>query len=257
MYVSSLHKMLAIWLSVMFFSQKLIDKVKNWLAPSSWLSYLSPAKQGKSEPHSSNQEQPSNSQPPRNHTASSPPLDQERPRTEGKAGSSKKKLETADIRATLSLLEHVLNDDDPPVVNDSTHSSDSWVAEEDDISDPPVDDDIGMEHGTGTLNGNVSTEHMEPASGLSVECADSPTRVVTELQEHTVQLVNNPVYLLGKNASHTHKATPALSKSVRLSQRLGSGLSDDLSRRLYSNSTVVTSTPQLSPVREQQEERVG
>ena len=161
----------------------------------------------------------------------------------------------------------------------SSSSNESWVAEDTEYrmskNDPQPDGKLD----TGITPGKRKRKSLEtsPLSRTKLPTSDSleiveesagVVRALTPVQaggngieEHTVQLVSNPAFSNRVDTTALNKTPPKrktfVNRSVNYSRKDTSGFSADFSHRLYSASAVVTSTPQLSPVHEQQEESVS
>ena len=180
--------------------------------------------------------------------------------------SKNSRINTADLRATLSMFEEVLADPPAPIDVSTSSSNDSWVAE--DVEEEREPDSPQSEPGTSMEDSPAQQTLMVGDRTASVGVARAAQAGSSELQEHTVQLVTNPAFSNGQPSTGSGgtlsdvRSSPGSSSTfsggkVKLTQKVTSGFSAELSRRLYSPPAVVTSTPQLSPVREGQEEEVS
>lgn len=269
LYLSYLHECLL---------QNLVEKVKNWLAPSSWLSYLSPSKDGQSSGPRNGPLPPQDSLPtatadrhqrlPSDMTSQyegpsnqpMPPPSATVTSTASKLFSPGTRMSTANYRAALSLFEEALGDTHPSndptspcyTNNPADSSNESFVEEEtgpEETTDTPRGlSDMDMQTGSQSTEQKFASNESQSTSIARVH---SPAQVEgTEVQECTVQMVSNPAF--------SNKVTPSHRRTFIISPKVNTGLSAELTRRLYSPAaTIPTSTPQLSPVHERQEESVS
>ena len=256
-------------------TQNLVDKVKSWLTPSSWLSYLSPSKDDGS---SRQLQKDDTSLPTPTHTH---PLTYDHPLSSNTAaedgpGPSDKptglrrsgplppasnlfnrdksnRNSTANFRAALSLFEDALTENqESNNLSISNNSSNESFVEED--TEPEVIDtsrdtfDTSMQTGGQSTEGALSSSE-DQLSSMARTHSPAPQVGGNETQEHDVQSVSNPTF--------SNKIKPSYRQTVKMSSRVTTGLSAELTRRLYSSMAVTTSTPELSPVREKQEEDVS
>ena len=184
--------------------------------------------------------------------------------------SKNNRITTANLRTTLSMFEEVLADTPAPIDVSTSSSNDSWVAEdveEEQEPDGPQSEPNSPQSEPGMSMEDAPTQqtHVVGDQTASVGVGRAAQVGSSELKEHTVTLVTNPVFSNGQPSTGSSAdvgSSPGSSSTfsggkVRLTQKVTSGFSAELSRRLYSTPAVVTSTPQLSPVHERQEDEVS
>ncbi len=256
--------------------QNLVDKVKSWLAPSSWLSYLTPSKDGQSSgsrngplipPQDSpptstadqRQQHPSHAAASQYEGPSNEPVHPDQSNVLTSTASdllrSGTRSTTANYRAALSLFEEALGNNhssnsqptDPQLTNNPADSSNESFVEEEIEPEGTTDSPRGISD-MDVQTGGQSTEQIfasDESQSTSIVRAHSPAQVEgTDLQEHTVQLVSNPAF--------PNKANPSHRRTVMISPKVTKGLSAELTRRLYS-----PAAPRLSPVHERREVNVS
>lgn len=241
-------------------AQNLVDKVKNWLTPSSWLSYvgLTPketsdrqsrknddiqrsydASASNSHPYVTTSDQNDGPGPSNNLDALSNVIP---PHISSDQCGQKIRGSTAHYRAALSLFEEVLSDRN----ENREHSSSSNESFVEEYTETEIMEPHQVQSPT-SIQTTLLSEHTHTSAKDETQRVHSPASVQ---EEHTVKLVSNPGFSSTNNLSSQ--------QAVKMSSpRVTTGLNAELSQRLYSSIAVATSTPQLSPVHERQEEEVS